>query len=106
MKIPNKQVVIGTMQEKVDQQRQELMDSPLEIDNLYLVSENVSEKSEFPRMTANAFEKMQGTFNSLVYSFSDQNQLGEQKVEELNVRGTQCLDDVGKGLCRGVTTIS
>ncbi|GIN74884.1 ABC transporter substrate-binding protein [Bacillus sp. J14TS2] len=79
--IPNKQMVIGTMQEKVDQQRQELMDSPLEIDKLYLVPE----KGEFPRMTANAIEKVQGTFNSLVYSFSDQHQLGEQKAEELNV---------------------
>lgn len=79
--IPNKQVVIGTMQEKVDQQRQELMDSPLEIDKLYLVSA----KEEFPRMTANPFEKVKGTFHSLLYSFQDQNQLREQKDEELNV---------------------
>ncbi|WP_230200139.1 extracellular solute-binding protein [Bacillus niameyensis] len=79
--IPNNQVRIGAMQEKLETQRTELMNSPLEIDKFYLTPN----KEEFPRMTANFFEKFKGTYNSLIYSFSDKNQLREQKDEELNV---------------------
>lgn len=79
--IPNNQVKISALQEQLETQRTELMENPLEIDKFYVVPQD----EEFPRMTANIFERLQGTFNSLVYSFSDQNQLREQKDEELNI---------------------
>lgn len=79
--IPNKQVAIGKMQERVEGQRQELMNGPLQIDKFHMTGIG----QEFPRMTANRFEKLKGTFNSLVYSFSGQNELAAQEEEELNV---------------------
>lgn len=79
--IPNKQVVIGKMQERIEGQRQELMDGPLQIDKYYVTQTD----NKFPRMTANGFEKIKGTFNSLMYSFSGQNELAGQEDEELNV---------------------
>lgn len=79
--IPNKQVSIGTLQERVESQRRELMNGPLQIDKYYLTSD----KGEFPRMTANGPEKIKGMFNSLMYSFSGQNELAGQEEEELNV---------------------
>lgn len=79
--IPNKQVIVGQLQEKLEAQRQELIDSPLQIDRFYVAPD----KAEFPRMTSKWYEKVQGTYHSLVNSFGEKNQLGEQKEEELNV---------------------
>lgn len=79
--IPNKQVRIGTLQESLEAQREELINSPLQVDKYYFYPM----EEEFPRMTANWFEKIKGMFNSLVYSFSGQNELAEQVDEELNV---------------------
>ncbi|MEK3890009.1 extracellular solute-binding protein [Bacillus sp. FSL K6-3431] len=79
--IPNKQVRIGTLQEKLEAQRKELMDSPLQLDRFYFAPQ----KAEFPRMTAKWYEKIKGTYHSLIYSFSKENQLMDQVDEELNV---------------------
>jgi len=79
--IPTNQVKISAFQEQLEAQRTELINNPLEIDKFYI--KPVDE--DFPRMTANIFEKFKGMIHSLVYSFSDQNQLGEQTDEELNV---------------------
>lgn len=79
--IPNKQVRIGTLQENLENQRQELTNSPLQVDKFYLASGD----TEFPRMTSNWMEKIVGTFNSLVYSFAGTNELAEQEDDELNV---------------------
>lgn len=79
--IPSNQVKIGALQEQLEAQRTELLNNPLEIDKFYINPVDV----KFPRMTANMFERFKGTINSLVYSFSDKNQLREQKDEELNV---------------------
>ncbi|WP_318615665.1 extracellular solute-binding protein [Sporosarcina sp. YIM B06819] len=79
--IPNKQVTVGKLQERVESQRQELMNGPLQIDKYYVVPAG----KDFPRMTANKIEKLKGIFNSLVYSFSGQNELAGQQEEELNV---------------------
>ena len=79
--IPTNQVKISAFQEQLEAQRTELINNPLEIDKFYI--KPVDE--HFPRMTANIFEKFKGMIHSLVYSFSDQNQLGEQTDEELNV---------------------
>ncbi|NWQ40766.1 extracellular solute-binding protein [Bacillus sp. EB106-08-02-XG196] len=79
--IPNSQVRIGALQDKLETQRQELMNSPLQVDKFFIAPD----KTEFPPMTANWFEKINGTFNSLLYSFSDQNQLEQQSDKELNV---------------------
>lgn len=79
--IPNKQVRIGTLQENLENQRQELTNSPLMIDKFYFASED----TEMPRMTSNWWEKIVGIFNSLVYSFAGENELREQEDDELNV---------------------
>lgn len=79
--IPNNQVKISSLQDKMETQRTELMNNPLEIDKFYLISDG----EKFPRMTANFFERTKGTVQSLIYSFQDKNQLREQKDEELNV---------------------
>lgn len=79
--IPNKQVNVGTLQERVEGQRQELMNGPLQIDKYYFSPI----ESEFPRMVANWPEKIKGMFSSLAYSFSGQNELAEQEDDELNV---------------------
>ncbi|MCJ8009410.1 extracellular solute-binding protein [Lederbergia wuyishanensis] len=79
--IPNNQVRIGALQDQLESQKQELMNAPLQIDKFYVAPDN----KDFPRMTANMFEKVQGMYNSLLYSFKDKNQLREQKDEELNV---------------------
>ncbi len=79
--IPNKQVSIGKLQERLEDQRQELMDGPLQIDTIYVAPVDES----FPTMTANWYEKIAGIFYSLIYSFSDQNELAQQEDKELNV---------------------
>lgn len=79
--IPNKQISIGTLQEKLEAQRVELTDSPLQVDKYFLAPT----KTEFPRMTAKWYEKISGMYNSLIYSFSGENELRDQKAEELNV---------------------
>lgn len=79
--IPNSLVRISALQDKLETQRQELMNSPLQADRFYIAPVG----TEFPHMTANWFEKVQGTFHSLLYSFSDQNQLQQQSDKELNV---------------------
>lgn len=79
--IPNKQVRVGKLQERLEDQRQELMNGPLQIDKYYLAPV----KTEFPRMVSTWYEKIFGMFNSLVYSFSGENELADQEAEELNV---------------------
>ncbi|GHH97808.1 extracellular solute-binding protein [Neobacillus kokaensis] len=79
--IANSQVRIGALQDSLENQRQELMNSPLAVDKFYISPD----KEEFPSMTANWFQKIQGSYNSLIYSFSDQNQLHQQSDKELNV---------------------
>lgn len=79
--IPNNQIRISSLQEKVDAQRTELTNNPLQIDKFYITPAD----EEFPRMKSNFFEKVKGTISSLIYSFQDRNQLREQKDEELNV---------------------
>src|SRR5699024_3275747 len=79
--MPNKQVTVGRFQEQLEGQRQELIGGPLQIDNFNLAPM----ENEFPRMTANWFEKLIGMFSSLIYSFSGQNELAEQQDEDLNV---------------------
>lgn len=79
--IPNNQVTIGRLQEMLSSQREELLTSPLQIDTIYFAPI----EEEFPRMTSRWYEKIMGTYNSLVYSFSGQNELAEQEEEELNI---------------------
>lgn len=79
--IPNKQVSIGKMQERIDGQSQELTNGSLQIDKYYVTQVD----NKLPRMTSNNLEKIKGVFNSLVYSFSGQNELAVQEEEELNV---------------------
>ena len=80
-KIPNQQVQVATLQERLQDQRQELLSGPLEIEKFYIAPV----ESKLPKMTANWFEKVVNMFSSLVYSFSGQNELAEQDDDELNV---------------------
>lgn len=79
--IPYSQLTIGSLQEKLETQRIELMSSPLQVDKLFLAPAEQS----FPRTTARFLEKMKGSLQSLWYSFADKNQFSKQKGEELNV---------------------
>lgn len=79
--IPYYQLKIGGLQEKLDTQRQDLMESPLQIDKMYIAPKNVS----FPRMTAKLGQQISGFFSSLFYSFQNHNQYSQQRADELNV---------------------
>lgn len=79
--IPNNQLQIGRLQEQLANQRTELLSGPLQIDTFYIAPT----EEEFPRMTSRWYEKIVGVWNSLVYSFSGQNDLAEQRDEDLNV---------------------
>lgn len=79
--IPASQLTIGTLQEKLINQRKDLMDSPLELDRIAVVPAG----GEFPRMTANWWEKLKGMLSSLLYSFDARNSISKQKNDEINV---------------------
>ncbi|GGD66256.1 extracellular solute-binding protein [Paenibacillus nasutitermitis] len=80
--IPSSQLTIGTLQEKLINQRKDLMDSPLELDRIVITAAG----SEFPRMKANWWEKSKGLVSSLLYSFDDRNSISRsRKDNEINV---------------------
>jgi len=79
--IPNSQLDIGVMQQRLDSQRTILMQSPLQLDKIYIVPA----AGKFPRMKANLAEKIAGTLATLLHSFRDRNQFGKQRDDELNV---------------------
>ncbi|MCQ6559071.1 extracellular solute-binding protein [Paenibacillus mendelii] len=80
--IPASQLAIGTLQEKLINQRRDLMESPLELDRIMIAPAD----TDFPRMKANLWEKSKGLFSSLVYSFDDRNSISrKQKDNEINV---------------------
>lgn len=80
-KIPHSQKRIGTIQEALESKRAMLMDSPLQLDKIYVTPSG----NGFPRMTANFMEKVKGIFNSLAYSFINRNSFDEQSDDVLNV---------------------
>ncbi|MCU6708849.1 extracellular solute-binding protein [Paenibacillus sp. J5C_2022] len=79
--IPYGQLMIGMIQEKLEAQRVELMTSPLELDKLFIVPAG----THLPRTKATFFQKLKGSLQSLMYSFSDQNQYSKQREDQLNV---------------------
>ncbi len=79
--IPSNQIMIGSLEERLETQRQDLMNGPLQLDKVYAAPVD----QEFPRMTANMFERLGSTFSGLIYSFTNTNQLRSQKDDELNV---------------------
>jgi len=91
--IPYSQLTIGSLQEKLESQRSQLMDSQLQIDKLYIAPL----EAELPRMEAGFFENVGGMFASLYYSFTADNQISKQNDQELNVwmfKGRDYVDEL------------
>lgn len=79
--IPNAIVRLATIQEDLESKRVMLADSPLQLDRVYVAPI----EAETPRLTANFLEKTQGVINSLTYSFTMADPLGETTEDTLNV---------------------
>lgn len=91
--IPYSQLTIGTLREKIEAQRKELMDTPFQIDQIF-VSEP---KAKLPRMKANFFEKSLNMVKSTFYSFTNKNQLDKNADDELNIwmfKGRDYVDEL------------
>ncbi|MGG4033758.1 extracellular solute-binding protein [Paenibacillus cisolokensis] len=80
-KIPTSHLTLGTMLEQLQDQYRVLMDSPLQIDKLYVAPV----QAPFPRMEANFFEKTKAVAATLFHSFDKQNRIGTQDSDVLNV---------------------
>ncbi|MGO4789041.1 extracellular solute-binding protein [Paenibacillus sp. 2KB_20] len=91
--IPYSQLTIGTMQEKIEAQRVDLMNTPLQIDRIYVAAPD----TKLPRIEANFFEKLWNSIVTLFYSFSSKNQLDRNAEDELNIwmfKGRDYVDEL------------
>lgn len=91
--IPSSQLTIGTMQEKIEAQRVDLMNTPLQIDRIYIAAPD----TRLPKIEANFFEKLWNSIVILFYSFTSQNQIDQNAEGELNIwmfKGRDYVDEL------------
>ncbi|NRF98513.1 extracellular solute-binding protein [Paenibacillus dendritiformis] len=79
--IPYSQERIASVQESLESNRATLMNSPLQLDQIYLAPLD----EELPRMTSSFWEKAGGMFQSLAYSFEDRTGFSDKDDSVLNV---------------------
>ncbi|MFC5530501.1 extracellular solute-binding protein [Cohnella yongneupensis] len=80
-KIPNRQAQFVSMRESIESLRSFLIDSPLQVDKLYLIPASESA----PDMTAGWTERLSASFRSFYHSFDSDNNLKQEDEETLNV---------------------
>lgn len=91
--IPYSQLTIGTMQEKIEAQRVDLMNTPLQMDRIYVAAPD----TKLPKIEANWFEKLWNSIVTLFYSFTSKNQLDRNAEDELNIwmfKGRDYVDEL------------
>ncbi|XEC95855.1 extracellular solute-binding protein [Paenibacillus tarimensis] len=79
--IPKKDVNIGTLQESIEVQRNQLLLKPLLLDKIYIAS--VDQK--LPKMSANVFERMKSSLQGFYYSFQNRDSINDTDDDVLNV---------------------
>ncbi|WP_019421474.1 extracellular solute-binding protein [Paenibacillus sp. OSY-SE] len=79
--IPYSQDRIAAVQESLESNRATLMNSPLQLDQIYVAPID----ADLPSMTAGFWSKMGGMFQSLAYSFQDRTGFDAKSDDVLNV---------------------
>lgn len=79
--IPNKELAIGSLQERIETQRNVLMSKPLLLDKIYIASLD----QDFPKMQASLLQRMKGSVQTFYYSFFDRDSLSNIEDDQLNV---------------------
>jgi ABC-type glycerol-3-phosphate transport system substrate-binding protein len=79
--IPNRELNIGSLQESIEQQRNDLFNKPLQLDKIYIAGPD----EELSNMRASFFQRLSGTLQSFYYSFFDRDMISRQNPDELQV---------------------